>query len=75
MYPKHEIVVYDKVGKIVFKWLSSVNGPYDSNNDNGMAWNGTYNGSPLNSGTYYYDINVGAGLDRIKGTITILKGR
>ncbi len=75
MYPNHEILVYDKVGKIVFQWSSKAKGPYDSNNDYGNAWNGSFNGATLNSGTYYYDINIGTGLDRVKGTITILRGR
>jgi gliding motility-associated-like protein len=73
MYPEHQIVVYDKVGKVVFKWDSKVSGPYDSNNYNGNAWNGTLNGNPLPNGTYYYNINIGNGLDRIKGSITIIR--
>jgi len=64
MYPKNEVMVYDKTGKVVFKKAN-----YQSD------WDGSYNGSPLNTGTYYYEINIGAGLKPIKGTLTILKGR
>lgn len=64
MYPKNEVVVYDKTGKTVFKKANYQN-----------DWDGSYNGSPLNTGTYYYEINIGAGLKPIKGTLTILKGR
>lgn len=80
MYPKHDIVIYNKVGKIVFEWSSERRKePYDSDNVYGRAWDGTYNGSPLPSGTYYYDIRIAndgkIGVNRIKGTITIIKGR
>ncbi|WP_343531400.1 gliding motility-associated C-terminal domain-containing protein [Pedobacter sp.] len=64
MYPKNEVTVYDKTGKTVFKKAN-----YQSD------WDGSYNGTPLNTGTYYYEINIGAGLKPIKGTLTILKGR
>ncbi|MNK37608.1 putative outer membrane protein pmp19 precursor [compost metagenome] len=64
MYPKNEVIVYDKAGKVVFS---------QSNYQN--DWDGTYNGAPLNTGTYYYQINIGAGLKPVKGTLTILRGR
>ena len=64
MYPKNQVTVYDKTGKVVFQ---------KSNYQN--DWDGTYNGATLNTGTYYYHINIGADLKPIKGTITILRGR
>ncbi len=64
MYPNNEVIVYDKVGKVVYRSKN-----YQSN------WDGTYNGQILPTGSYYYELNIGAGLDRIKGTITIIKGR
>lgn len=64
MYPKNQVTVYDKAGKVVFQ---------KSNYQN--DWDGTYNGATLNTGTYYYHINIGADLKPIKGTITILRGR
>lgn len=64
MYPKNEVIVYDKVGKTVFKKANYQN-----------DWDGSFNGATLNAGTYYYEINIGAGLPPVKGTITILKGR
>jgi gliding motility-associated-like protein len=64
MYPKNEVIVYDKVGKVVFKKANYQN-----------DWDGSFNGATLNAGTYYYEINIGAGLKPVKGTITILKGR
>lgn len=64
MYPKNQVTVYDKAGKVVFQ---------KSNYQN--DWDGTYNGATLNTGTYYYHINIGNDLKPIKGTITILRGR
>jgi gliding motility-associated-like protein len=64
MYPKNEVIVFDKVGKVVFKKANYQN-----------DWDGSFNGAILNTGTYYYEINIGAGLKPIKGTLTILKGR
>lgn len=64
MYPKNQVTVYDKSGKIVFQ---------KSNYQN--DWDGTYNGATLNTGTYYYHINIGADLKPIKGALTILRGR
>ena len=64
MYPANEVIVFDKVGKIVFQQKN-----YQGN------WDGSYQGQVLPSGSYHYEINIGSGLDRIKGTITILKGR
>ncbi|SOD18402.1 gliding motility-associated C-terminal domain-containing protein [Pedobacter xixiisoli] len=64
MYPQNEAIVYDKTGKVVFKKAN-----YQSD------WDGTYNSSPLSTGTYYYEINIGAGLKPLKGTLTILRGR
>lgn len=81
MYPKHEIMIYNKVGRAVFTWSSSAQGAYDSDNIRGLAWNGTdkNTGQLLPSGTYYYDIKIAndgkMGVDRIKGTITIIRGR
>ena len=64
MYPKNEVIVYDKTGKVVFKASN-----YQNN------WDGTSNGATLSTGTYYYEINIGSGLKPVKGTLTILRGR
>ncbi len=64
MYSQNEAIVYDKTGKVVFKKAN-----YQSD------WDGTYNSSPLSTGTYYYEINIGAGLKPLKGMLTILRGR
>lgn len=64
MYPKNEVIVYDKTGKVVYRQNNYQN-----------DWDGTYNGTPLNTGTYYYHINLGSDIKPVKGTITILRGR
>lgn len=63
MYPKNEVLVYDKKGKIVFRKQNYQN-----------DWDGSFNGSYLNTGTYYYHINLGTGVKPVKGTLTILNG-
>jgi gliding motility-associated-like protein len=36
-------------------------------------WDGTYNGKPLPSGTYYYVIDLGNGDVPYKGDVTIIR--
>ncbi len=64
MYPKNEVIVYDKTGKVVFKKANYQN-----------DWDGSYNGASLNTGTYYYQITIGNDIKPVKGTLTILRGR
>jgi gliding motility-associated-like protein len=66
MYPKNEVIVFNKAGKVVFK---------KSNYQN--DWNGTdmTTNQLLNSGVYYYKILVGGGFKTYTGSITVLKGR
>jgi gliding motility-associated-like protein len=46
-YPKAEVLVFNREGKIVFRSFNYV-----------TAWNGMYNGKKLPVGTYYYIINL-----------------
>ncbi|WP_264538480.1 MBG domain-containing protein [Flavobacterium sp. N1736] len=62
LYPNNSVTVYDRGGRIV----------YAKNNYNN-TWDGSYTGSPLNDDTYYYLINLGDGLPKIKGFITIIR--
>ncbi len=61
-YPDNSVTVYDKAGKIVFTKKGYTN-----------DWDGSYRGSVLNSGTYYYLVDLGNGTN-IKGYITVVKG-
>ena len=61
-YPGAVIQVYNRFGQVVFSKVG-----YDK------EWDGTYNGSPLPVGTYYYVINPKNGRSIISGAITIIK--
>jgi len=61
-YPSSYVRVVDKAGKIVFE----ANG---YQND----WAGTYHGTPLAQGTYYYVIDLGSGAAKYSGYITLIR--
>lgn len=62
LYPINEVVVFDKVGKVVYR-----------QNNYQQDWAGTSNGEPLQSGTYYYQVSFGPDLKPLKGYITIIR--
>lgn len=65
MYPKNKVTVFDLSGRIIYTKSGYAN-----------DWNGTFNGSPLKEGTYYYIIEFNdASAKAVKGFITILKDR
>lgn len=67
-YAGNTVMVYDRFGNLVFK---------QQNYSNAGAWNGTYKGSPLSEGTYYYLIEYleDTATKYLKGYLTILRGR
>ncbi|MCG8389727.1 MAG: gliding motility-associated C-terminal domain-containing protein, partial [Cytophagales bacterium] len=60
-YPGNHVRVYDPEGRVVF-----------DREDYDNSWDGTFQGSTLSPGTYYYIINLGSGIPIVKGTLTIL---
>ena len=62
IFPGNQVSVYDRAGKQVFNME-------DYTND----WTGTYQGSPLANGVYYYVIEPGAGVKPLKGSLTIIR--
>lgn len=64
IYPDNEVIVYDKQGKVVFRQKN-----YQQD------WNGTSGGQSLNTGTYYYQVDLGGGMKPLKGTLTIVRDR
>jgi gliding motility-associated-like protein len=62
LYPNNKVTVYDRAGRIVY-----------SKNSYSNEWDGSYSGSPLNNDTYYYLIDLGDNLPRIKGFITMIR--
>ncbi|SDZ97662.1 MBG domain-containing protein [Pedobacter hartonius] len=62
LYPNNEVKVFDKAGRILFSQKHYQN-----------TWDATINGSPLSEGTYYYIVDFGAGLGKMKGFITVIR--
>jgi gliding motility-associated-like protein len=62
LYPNNNVVVYDRAGRQVYN-------KHGYDND----WGGTVNGLPLAEGTYYYTVDLGQGLRKFYGYVTILR--
>ena len=64
-YPNNSVSVFDRSGRIIYSKQAYAN-----------DWDGTYKGTTLTDGTYYYIISVGtAGADTITGFVTIVNTR
>ncbi len=61
-YPDATVQIFNKWGTEIFSSTGYTN-----------AWDGTYNGSPLPVGTYYYIINLNNGDEAFTGSVTIIK--
>lgn len=61
-YPNCAVEIYNPQGQLLFKSRGYT-----------KAWDGTYNGKPLPSGTYYYVIDPKDGQTRKAGYVTILR--
>ncbi|WPV66730.1 Ig-like domain-containing protein [Chitinophaga sp. LS1] len=61
-YPNNDLTIYDRTGRVVY---------HQKNYSN--EWNGTYNGSPLAEGTYYYILKADGYNTPAKGFITIIR--
>ena len=61
-FPQCLVSVYSRNGSLVFQ-------------SRGYAkpWDGTYNGSPVPTGTYFYIINPYGGLEKLSGYIAVLR--
>lgn len=62
LYPNNQVDIYDRGGRSVFTKKI-----YDN------SWDATFNGAPLEEGTYYYIISFGATRSTVKGFISILR--
>jgi gliding motility-associated-like protein len=61
-YPGATVQVFNRYGQLVFNSVNS-----------NKAWDGTFNGSPLPVGTYYYIIDLKNNEKKIAGSVTIFK--
>jgi gliding motility-associated-like protein len=63
-YPNNEVKIFDKSGRMIFNIKNYQN-----------TWNGQLNGDILHEGAYYYIINLGTGLPRKVGYITLFSNK
>ncbi|BAV09995.1 gliding motility-associated C-terminal domain-containing protein [Filimonas lacunae] len=63
-FPNNKVTVFDRAGRSVFHAVNYTN-----------TWNGTVNGAPLAQGTYVYVIELGNGIEPVKGVLTIIRDR
>ena len=61
-YPGCRIDIFNRYGQKVFSSTGYL-----------KEWNGSYNGKPIESGTYYYIIDPGSGRKRMTGSVSILR--
>ncbi len=61
-FPQCLVSVYSRSGSLVFQ-----------SRGYGKPWDGTYNGSPVPTGTYYYVINPQTGAQKLAGYVTVLR--
>jgi gliding motility-associated-like protein len=62
LYPNHRVQVFNRYGQVL----------YDSKNYL-TPWDGSFKGSPLPAGTYYYIIDLGGARSVKKGYVTLIK--
>lgn len=62
LYPDCVMLIFSNWGRIVFE-----------SNGYTLNWDGSFNGNPLPSGTYYYTLSLSENLEPLKGTVTIVK--
>ncbi len=62
LYPSISVLVYNRWGNLVFE-----------SKGYSEEWDGTFNGKPVPSDTYYYIIDLGNGDDPFSGGVTVLR--
>ncbi|MCO4294059.1 gliding motility-associated C-terminal domain-containing protein [Solitalea sp. MAHUQ-68] len=62
LYPNNMVKIIDKTGRLIYTKKGYLN-----------EWDGTFNGSRLQEGTYYYVIDLGNGMEPVKGFISIVR--
>ena len=62
MYPTNTLKVFNKSGRAIYTKVNYTN-----------DWDGTFNGSALVEDTYYYILDFGPGLHKLKGYVSIVR--
>lgn len=67
-FPNNQVTIYNRYGDEVFKAA-----PYDDGGDPTKLWGGTFNGSELPAGTYFYLVDFGDGSKTKSGWVYLTK--
>ncbi len=62
LYPGHTVKIFNRWGTLLYE-----GSPYTE------PWDGTYNGKPVPSETYYYIVDLNNGQEAFTGTVTIVR--
>lgn len=62
MYPSNTLKIFSKTGREIYTKINYTN-----------DWDATINGSPLAEDTYYYILDFGQGLPKLKGFVSIVR--
>ncbi|MGX5820966.1 T9SS type B sorting domain-containing protein [Chitinophaga lutea] len=63
-YPQNELKIFDRAGRLIYVKRGYAN-----------EWDARLNGKPLAEGTYYYILDFGPGLPKVKGFITVVSDK
>jgi len=64
IYNDNEVMVFNKMGKVVYQKKQ-----YQQD------WDGSSEGKMLETGTYYYRVSLGKGMEPLKGVLTIVRDK
>lgn len=63
-YPGNELKIFDRSGRLIYSKRGYLN-----------EWDGKINGRALEEGTYYFLLDFGPGLPKVRGFITIIRDK
>ena len=63
-YPLNEVKIFDRTGRMIYAKKGYMN-----------EWDARISGRPVEEGTYYYILDFGPGLPKVKGFITVVRDK